>query len=57
MLTEKKVRRRRFYPLNQRDRLMMVMMTQISSALSSLREKIKDTDQPAKHCFTSNPCF
>ena len=36
---------------------MMVMMTQISSALSSLREKIMDTGQPAKHCFTSNLCF
>ena len=36
---------------------MMVMMTQISSALFSLREKIKDTGQPAKHCFTNNLCF
>ena len=36
---------------------MMVMMNQISSALSSLREKIKDTGQPAKHCFTNNLCF
>ena len=36
---------------------MMVMMTQISSALSFLREKIKDTGQPAKHCFTNDLCF
>ena len=36
---------------------MMVMITQISSALFSLREKIKDTGQPAKHCFTNNLCF
>ena len=36
---------------------MMVMMTQISSALFSLREKIKDTGLPAKHCFTNNLCF
>ena len=36
---------------------MMVMMTQISSALSSLREKIKDTGQPAKQCFANNLCF
>ena len=36
---------------------MMLMMTQISSALFSLREKIKDTGQPAKHCFTNNLCF
>ena len=35
----------------------MVMMTQISSALSFLREKLKDTGQPAKHCFTNNLCF
>ena len=32
---------------------MMVMMTQISSALSSL----KDTGQPGKHCFTNTLCF
>ena len=36
---------------------MMVIMTQISSALSSLQEKIKDTGQPAKHRFTNNLCF
>ena len=36
---------------------MMVMMTQTSSTLFSLREKIKDTDQPAKHCFANNLCF
>ena len=36
---------------------MMAMMTQISSALSSLREKIKDTGQSVKHCFTNNLCF
>ena len=36
---------------------MMVMMTQISSALSSLQEKIKDTGQPKKHCFINNLCF
>ena len=35
----------------------MVMMTQNSSALSSLREKIKDIDQPAKHFFTNNLCL
>ena len=36
---------------------MMVMMTQTSSALSSLREKIEDTGQPGKYCFTNNLCF
>ena len=43
--------------LNQRVRFMMVTMTQISCALSSLRENIKDTGQPAKQCFTNNLCF
>ena len=36
---------------------MMVMMTQISSALSFLLKKIKDMGQPAKHCFTNSLCF
>ena len=36
---------------------MIVMMNQISSAFSSLRKKVKDTGQPAKHCFTNNFCF
>ena len=36
---------------------MMVLMTQISCAFPSLREKINNTGQPAKHCFKNNLSF